>query len=67
MRHVLIGFAFGSLAAAVVKRYVSRRAPANEELSNLTKDELYKRAQAADVPHRSEMTKEQLIDALTER
>ena len=33
-------------------------------LDDLTKDELYARAQDADIPGRSEMTKEELIDAL---
>jgi Rho termination factor, N-terminal domain len=33
-------------------------------LENLTKEELYARAQAADIPGRSEMSKEELIEAL---
>jgi DNA end-binding protein Ku len=33
-------------------------------LAELSRDELYERAKRADVPGRSEMTKEQLIDAL---
>ncbi len=33
-------------------------------LDDLTKDELYARAQEAEIPGRSEMTKEQLIEAL---
>jgi hypothetical protein len=33
-------------------------------LENLTKEELYARAQEADTPGRSEMSKEQLIEAL---
>ncbi|MDX6510754.1 MAG: hypothetical protein QOE36_258 [Gaiellaceae bacterium] len=35
-----------------------------EALEELTKDELYSRAQKADIPGRSEMTKDQLIRAL---
>lgn len=35
------------------------------ELSDLSKDELYERAQDADVPGRSSMTKDELVDALT--
>jgi hypothetical protein len=30
----------------------------------MTKEQLYERAQAADIPGRSEMSKEQLVDAL---
>ena len=36
-------------------------------LENLTKEELYVRAQAADIPGRSEMSKDQLIEALRAR
>jgi DNA end-binding protein Ku len=35
------------------------------DLAKLSKDELYERATAADVPGRSKMTKDQLVDALT--
>jgi DNA end-binding protein Ku len=35
-----------------------------DELARLSKQELYRRAQAARIPGRSEMTKEQLIAAL---
>ena len=38
-----------------------------QRLEDLTKDELYARAQEADVPGRSEMSKEQLIEALRAR
>jgi hypothetical protein len=46
------------------------RSPSNESrarprrLEDLTKEELYARAQEADIPGRSEMSKEQLIEAL---
>ena len=33
-------------------------------LEDMTKEQLYERAQAADIPGRSEMSKEQLVDAL---
>jgi hypothetical protein len=33
-------------------------------LDDLTKDELYQRAQEADIPGRSEMTKDELVAAL---
>jgi hypothetical protein len=42
-------------------------APQPASLENLTKDELYARAQDADIPGRSEMSKEQLIAALRAR
>ncbi len=69
MRRVLIGLIFAAAAAALGRRFlpVRLRPSTSEELSNLTKDELYKRAQAADIPHRSEMTKEELIDSLAGR
>ena len=45
--------------------------PGNSErptrLEDLSKEELYARAQEADIPGRSEMSKEQLIEALRER
>jgi uncharacterized membrane-anchored protein YhcB (DUF1043 family) len=37
------------------------------ELEGLTKDQLYERAQKAEIPGRSDMTKEQLIKALRKR
>ena len=47
--------------AAVGERIAAARRP----LSELTKDELYERAREADIPGRSEMDKQQLIEALT--
>ncbi|QQC92607.1 Ku protein [Streptomyces alfalfae] len=50
-----------------------RKAPAktrkrpDEDLSSLTKSELYRRATDADVPGRSKMSREQLVEALTGR
>ncbi|TMM34702.1 MAG: hypothetical protein E6F93_02695 [Actinobacteria bacterium] len=41
----------------------SRLRPTNP-LEDLTREELYERAQAADIPGRSEMSKQQLVDAL---
>lgn len=49
--------------AAVGERIAAARRP----LSELTKDELYERAREADIPGRSEMDKQQLIEALTDR
>lgn len=43
----------------------SRASP--PRLVDLTKEELYARAQDADIPGRSEMSKEQLVEALRER
>jgi DNA end-binding protein Ku len=37
----------------------------NGELDGLSKDELYRRAKAADVPGRSDMSKEELVEALS--
>jgi len=37
------------------------------KLDDLTKDELYRKAQDADVPGRSDMTKQELADALKEQ
>ncbi|HHH29881.1 MAG TPA: hypothetical protein ENK57_16260, partial [Polyangiaceae bacterium] len=48
---------------AVGERLASARRP----LSELTRDELYERAREAGISGRSEMTEEQLIEALTER
>lgn len=42
-----------------------RIAAARRPLSELTKDELYERAREADIPGRSEMDKQELIEALT--
>ena len=38
----------------------------DDDLSDLTKDEIYARAQESDIPGRSQMTKDELIDALEE-
>ena len=37
------------------------------DLDELTKDQLYRRAQKADIPGRSEMTKDELVLALKRR
>lgn len=52
-------------AAGSLGSYVPGRDPARPgSLEDLTKDELYARAQDADIPGRSEMSKDQLIAAL---
>jgi hypothetical protein len=39
----------------------------SQKLTDLSKEELYSRAQEADIPGRSGMTKQELADALKER
>jgi DNA end-binding protein Ku len=41
------------------------RGGGDDDLADLTRDELYERAQKEDVPGRSSMSKEELIDALS--
>ena len=73
MRFLFLGGALGvALAFLLRKRDAVRgmldQTPLNESrasnLEDLTKDELYARAQKADIPGRSEMTKAELIKAL---
>ena len=73
MRRSLLGAGIAAAAAAVIG-WLFRRplvrlgrsayARTNRNLSGLTKEELYRRAQKADIPGRSEMSKQQLVDAL---
>jgi hypothetical protein len=51
----------------VTMRGESGSSPGLAKLEELTKEELYERAQEADVPGRSEMSKDQLIGALRAR
>lgn len=55
--------------AAVVELMARAEAdvPADAPTDDLTRDELYERAKAADIPGRSAMTKQELADALQER
>jgi Rho termination factor-like protein len=76
MKSLLVGALFGALAplllrhrqrALELRRAAAGRvqaAPSEPDLSELTKEELYKRAQAAGIRGRSEMTKDELIAAL---
>jgi DNA end-binding protein Ku len=52
-----------------VRRGQDVRRPAagdgREELEELSREELYERAQEADVPGRSKMSREELVDALS--
>jgi hypothetical protein len=74
MKFLLVGGALGAVLAFLLvrKRDAVRgmldQTPLNRgrvsNLEDLTKDELYTRAQKADIPGRSEMTKDELIKAL---
>lgn len=60
------------LAAALLVRPLRRLVAAvpkrvSPDLDDLTKDELYRRAQKADIAGRSEMTKDELVRALKRR
>jgi hypothetical protein len=75
MNRLLIGGLIGTAVAVLFRRIavldlLRQRARATgqaEHLQTLTKDELYARAQEADIPGRSEMTKDELAKALTAR
>ncbi|MCU7827236.1 Ku protein [Kitasatospora sp. DSM 101779] len=54
----------GKQTAASKKRVTAGGKVAAEDLSKLTKGELYKRATDLDIPHRSTMTRDQLQDAV---
>jgi hypothetical protein len=55
-------------AAGTVSSYVPGQSPSPPtSLENLTKEELYARAQEAEIPGRSEMSKEELVAALRAR
>jgi hypothetical protein len=71
LRNTLFLLALASLALPAVRRRVSTllgsradRQADGHELEELTKDELYARAQEAGIVGRSEMSKEQLVAAL---
>ena len=64
MKPLIIGLAVSALAAAGVARFAPGLLRRGGELGELTKEELYKKAQEADIPGRSEMNKDQLIEAL---
>lgn len=52
------------LMEVLKRRLRSREASAREALEELTKEELYERAQELDLPGRGDMSKEELVDAL---
>jgi hypothetical protein len=68
LRRVFMVLGAGSLAAMPqVRQRVSALAGRRRSLDQLTKEELYARAQDAEIPGRSEMSKEELINALSVR
>ena len=64
MRSLLLGVLLGAYVSLLLRH---RRLRNQSNLDELTKEELYKRAQAEDIPGRSEMTKDELIAALRKR
>jgi hypothetical protein len=68
VKRIAIGAALSTLAAMVISRLPldQLRRRFRPGLADLTKEELYQRAQAADIPNRSQMTKDELIAALEE-
>ncbi len=68
MKRVAIGAALATLAAMVISRLPldQLRRLFRPGLADMTKEELYQRAQVADIPGRSQMTKDELIAALEE-
>jgi hypothetical protein len=66
----VVGVAVGLLVGLAVagterlRRLLGRHGAAKQDLSELTRDELYERARAAGVVGRSGMNKDQLIAAL---
>ena|SRR5437588_193913 len=60
---VLAAIAMGAAGQAPLQAWL-RRLRQPRALDSLTKEELYHRAQKAEISGRSEMTKDQLIDAL---
>ena len=73
MRFLLVGGALGAVLAFLLRNHDAVRGMLDQtplyrarasNLEDMTKDELYERAQKADIPGRSEMTKAELIKAL---
>jgi len=59
---LVTGAVLGVAGGAALMRYT--HVPGGDGLDDLTKDELYERAQKADIPGRSEMNKDELVRAL---
>jgi hypothetical protein len=65
LRNVLVVAGLAALAAVPqVRRRIAALVAREPSLEELTREELYARAQEADISGRSEMTKQQLADAL---
>jgi hypothetical protein len=73
MRFLVVGGALGAVLAFLLRKRdavvgMLDQSPLNRargaNLEDMTKDELYERAQKADIPGRSDMTKDDLIKAL---
>jgi hypothetical protein len=73
MRFLFLGGALGIVVAFLLRNRDAVRGMLDQKplkrgrvsnLEDMTKDELYERAQKADIPGRSEMTKSELIKAL---
>ncbi len=73
MRFLFLGGALGIAVAFLLRNRDAVRGMLDQtplkrgrgsNLEEMTKDELYERAQKADIPGRSEMTKSELIKAL---
>ena len=68
MKRIAIGAILATVVAMVVKRLPldELRRRVRPRLDDLTKEELYHRAQEADIPGRGHMSKDELINALKE-
>jgi hypothetical protein len=69
MKRLLLGAGLAVLGAIVLVRLsglqkIRSFRDGDVALDELPKDELYRKAQEADIPGRSQMTKQELIDAL---
>lgn len=56
----------GRAAAAHLANGESDQPAANDDLRQLTRDELYQKAKALEIPGRSAMRKDELVDALSD-
>ena len=67
MKRIAVGAALATVAALVIKRLpLERLRRFRPGLTDLTKEELYQRAQDAEIAGRSQMSKNELIAALKE-
>jgi hypothetical protein len=67
MKRLVLGVGLGvALASLIARSAFLSRLLGKPSLDELTKEELYRRAQEAEVPGRSGMSKGELVDALKE-